>query len=63
MLDPILLQTFLAVAQTRSFIQAAERLGREVVDRVDGFDGVDNFDRAGGFNSFDSFGGDDDFDD
>jgi len=27
MLDPILLQTFLAVAQTRSFTQAAERLG------------------------------------
>jgi DNA-binding transcriptional LysR family regulator len=28
MLDPVLLQTFLAVAQTRSFTQAAERLGR-----------------------------------
>jgi DNA-binding transcriptional LysR family regulator len=27
MLDPVLLQTFLAVAQTRSFTQAAERLG------------------------------------
>jgi DNA-binding transcriptional LysR family regulator len=27
MFDPILLQTFLAVAQTRSFTQAAERLG------------------------------------
>src|SRR6202000_1259300 len=27
MLDPFLLQTFLAVAQTRSFTQAAERLG------------------------------------
>lgn len=28
MLDPVLLQTFLAVAQTRSFTQAAERLSR-----------------------------------
>jgi DNA-binding transcriptional LysR family regulator len=28
MLDPVLPQTFLAVAQTRSFTQAAERLGR-----------------------------------
>jgi DNA-binding transcriptional LysR family regulator len=28
MLDPVLLQTFLVVAQTRSFTQAAERLGR-----------------------------------
>jgi DNA-binding transcriptional LysR family regulator len=28
MLDPVLLQTFLAVAQTRSFTQAAARLGR-----------------------------------
>jgi len=28
MLDPVLLRTFLAVAQTRSFTQAAERLGR-----------------------------------
>src|ERR1700760_3628373 len=27
MLDPILLQTFLAIAQTRSFTRAAERLG------------------------------------
>ena len=27
MLDPVLLQTFLAIAQTRSFTQAAERLG------------------------------------
>ena len=27
MLDPVLLQTFLAVAQTRSFTRAAERLG------------------------------------
>src|SRR6201985_3457130 len=27
MLDPVLLQTFLAVAQTRSFTQAGERLG------------------------------------
>jgi predicted transcriptional regulator len=27
MLDPVLLQTFLAVAQTYSFSQAAERLG------------------------------------
>jgi hypothetical protein len=27
MLHPVLLQTFLAVAQTRSFTQAAERLG------------------------------------
>src|SRR6202012_2335720 len=27
MLDPVLLQTFLAVAQTRSFTQAADRLG------------------------------------
>src|SRR6202021_2992074 len=27
MLDPVLLQTFLAVAQTRSFSRAAERLG------------------------------------
>ena len=27
MLDPVLLQSFLAVAQTRSFTQAAERLG------------------------------------
>src|ERR1700743_178775 len=27
MLDPVLLQTFLAVSQTRSFTQAAERLG------------------------------------
>src|ERR1700746_3771697 len=27
MLDPVLLQTFLAIAQTRSFTRAAERLG------------------------------------
>jgi hypothetical protein len=27
MLDPVLLQTFLAVAQTRSFTRTAERLG------------------------------------
>ena len=27
MLDPVLLQTFLAIAQTRSFTRTAERLG------------------------------------